>query len=99
MYFLRNRCQTHQSNKWVGYMQSTQKLHYFIKSVKINHPFKCNIITIEDLYSMTASCESLYKDQVYKTIFLFDLSRHLSGNALWDDDSENFTKMVKDNSV
>ena len=50
-----------------------KKLHYFIKSVKINWPLcitKCNIISIEDLYAMVACCDSLYMGEVYKAVFL-----------------------------
>ena len=50
-----------------------KKLHYFIKSVNINQPLcitKCNIITIEDLYTLVACCDSLYNGEVYKAVFL-----------------------------
>ena len=36
-----------------------KKLHYFIKSLKINHPLcitKCNSIGIDDLYTIVACC-------------------------------------------
>ena len=50
-----------------------KKLHYFIKSLKINRPLsitKCNIISTEDLYAMVACCDSLYMGEVYKAVFL-----------------------------
>ena len=50
-----------------------RKLHYFVKSLKINRPLsitKCNIISIEDLYIMVACCDSLYMGQVCKALFL-----------------------------
>ena len=54
-------------SKFIMYGLSTvalddKKLHYFIKSLKINRPLsitKCNIISIEDLYAMVACCDSL----------------------------------------
>ena len=65
-------------DKFIMYGLSTvslddRKLHYFVKSLKINRPLsitKCNIISIEDLYAMVTCCDSLYMGQVYKTVFL-----------------------------
>ena len=64
--------------KFIMYGLSTvslddRKLHYFVKSLKINRPLsitRCNIISIEDLYVMVKCCDSLYMGQVYKTVFL-----------------------------
>ena len=66
-------------SKFIMYGLSTvalddKKLHYIIKSLKINRPLsitKCNIISIEDLYAMVVCCDSLNMGQVSKTLFLW----------------------------
>ena len=50
-----------------------KKLHYYVKSLRINRPLcisKCNIIGIQDLYSLVGFCDNIYMGKVFKTVFL-----------------------------
>ena len=48
-------------------------LHYYVQSLRINRPLcisKCNIIGIQDLYSLVGFCDKIYMGKVFKTVFL-----------------------------
>ena len=50
-----------------------KKLHYYVKSLRINPPLcisRCNIIGIQDLYSLVGLCDTIYMGKVFKTVFL-----------------------------
>ena len=51
-----------------------KKLHYYVKSLRINRPLcisKCNIIGIQDLYSLVGFCDKIYMGKVFKTLAFF----------------------------
>ena len=51
----------------------SRRIYCYVKSLRINRPLKisrCNIISIEDLYSLVAHCDELYMGQVFKALFL-----------------------------
>ena len=50
-----------------------KKLHYYVKSLRINRPLcisRCNIIGIQDLYSLVRFCDKIYMGKVFKAVFL-----------------------------
>ena len=52
-----------------------KKLHYYVKSLRINRPLcisRCNIIGIQDLYSLVGFCDKIYMGKVFKTVFLLE---------------------------
>ena len=74
-----------------------RRIYYYVKSHRINRPLnisRCNIISIEDLYSLVAHCDELYMGQVFKAFssWLFSGFFRLSNLCPHSFDSYDFTR-------